>query len=122
MRFLFILKCIYDAALSISNVTKIFISDDNFKSLESIYVVLFLVEKSLGKKIVCLVVCPQGQKNIFYWKHKTLVSCVECWSRDGRWHGGCEIPPPPTGVKGTHIRGQKNIFLKKSIFCFGCQK
>ena len=40
MRFLFILKCIYDAALSISNVTKIFISDNDFKSLESIYVVL----------------------------------------------------------------------------------
>ena len=35
---------------------------------------------------------------------------------------GGKMPPPPTGVKGTHIRGQKNIFLKKSIFCFGSQK
>ena len=86
--------------------------------------ILFLVEKSLGKKIVCLVVCPQGQKNIFYWKHKTLVSCVECWSRDGRWHGGgVEMPPPlPLGSKEHTFGVKKTFFLKNRFFASDVKK
>ena len=49
------------------------------------------------------------QKNISYREHQTLDFCVEWWS------GGGEGRMPP-GVRGTHFRGQKNIFLKTSIF------
>jgi hypothetical protein len=64
--------------------------------------VLFLVEKSLGKKIVCLSV--RRVKKTFPIENTEISIFV---LNDGSVVAGGWSAPPK--VKGTHFRGQKNI-------------
>jgi hypothetical protein len=73
-------------------------------------IILFLVEKSLGKKIVCLSV--RRVKKTFPTENTEISVFV---LNDGSVVvGGWSAPPPK--VKGTHFRGQKNISYFLNFF------
>ena len=85
-------------------------------TFESPIVILFLVEKSLGRiscLLVCLLACMStGSKKHFFKKHQNLDSRVERWS-DGLGEEEC----PPRSKE--HFQDKKNSFqksLKISIF------